>query len=355
MHWTQFFGGLMNFFDDQRNYPDVFANTSESSNFLPFWILAAPLTLLGFRQRKTASEPGPGAPKLPALLVGLALFLLCVSCYQIVGYPGWLAAITGFGFSTESRSVLAGGLAGMLFLIVSLRFDYRRFVSLRFRLIALAAAAIGISIYLIWNRTWNPAFLTVGRSISLGTLAVALSAGYLLMAPRLFAFGLAAVLLWNNFLVNPISQGLPSLLESTAMRHVERVRQADPDALWAAYERSTLPQFIMASGANVLNGIKVLPPLRLLEQIDPDGRSRDIYNRYAYIVLRLPRPGERGPHFEYSTPDTYRLFVEPTDPALRAAGLKYVVFRRRLAEGEAHGLALLDEMPESKIWIYQIL
>jgi len=170
-----------------------------------------------------------------------------------------------------------------------------------------------------------------------------------------FALGLVALLLWNNFLVNPIAQGLPSLLESTAMRRIERIRQADPEGLWAGYERSTLPQFVIASGAPVLNGVKVVPPLPLLQQIDPAGTSRDIYNRYAYIVLRLPRPGEEGSHFEYSTPDSYRLFIEPTDPALRSAGLKYVVFRRRLGEEEMRGLTLLDELPESQIWIYRVL
>jgi hypothetical protein len=104
-----------------------------------------------------------------------------------------------------------------------------------------------------------------------------------------------------------------------------------------------------------LNGVKVVPPLPLLQQIDPAGTSRDIYNRYAYIVLRLPRPGEEGSHFEYSTPDSYRLFIEPTDPALRSAGLKYVVFRRRLGDEEMRGLTLLDELPESQIWIYEVL
>jgi hypothetical protein len=40
---------------------------------------------------------------------------------------------------------------------------------------------------------------------------------------------------------------------------------------------------------------------------------------------------------------------------LRGAGLKYVVFRRRLAEDEMAGLALVDELPESQIWVYRLL
>ncbi len=353
MHWTQFFGGLMNFFDGEH-HPDVFANASEGSNFLPLWILALPVMLWGFwKTAKKSGDKTVGA-SLPPVFVALALFLLSVGVYQIAGYPSWLATITGFGFTTESRSLLASGIAGMLFLFVSLRHDQRGWFSKRLRLVVLGAIAIGVTAYLVWNRTWNPNFLDHTRLLSLGAIDVGLAAIYLFLAPRLFAIGLAAVLLWNNFLVNPIAQGLPSLLDSTAMQRIARIRQADPDGLWAGYDRSTLPQFVMASGAPVLNGVKVVPPLPLLQQIDPAGTSRDIYNRYAYIVLRLPRPGEQGSHFEYSTPDSYRLFIAPTDPVLRSAGLKYVIFRRRLEEGEVPGLALVDELPESQIWIYEL-
>jgi hypothetical protein len=351
MHWTQFFGGLMNFFDGEQQHPEIFANTSEGSNFLPLWILALSVTLFGFC--KTAGEKAGAV--FPPIIASLAVFLVCVGIYEVTGYPSWLATVTGFGFTTESRSLLALGFGGMLFLFVSLRHDHRDWLSTSVKVAVLGAITIGIAVYLFWNRTWNPTFLNYARLLSLGAISLGLAAAYLFFAPRLFALGLGALLLWNNFLVNPIAQGLPSLLESTAMQRIERIHKADPEALWAAYERSTLPQFVIASGASVLNGVKVVPPLPLLQQIDPAGTSRDIYNRYAYIVLRLPRPGEEGSHFEYSTPDSYRLFIEPTDPALRSAGLKYVVFRRRLGDEEMRGLTLLDELPESQIWIYKVL
>jgi hypothetical protein len=355
MHWTQFFGGLMNFFDGDRRYPDIFANASEGSNFLPLWIMALAVALWSSWKVARHSPQARAGTHLPSVVVMLALFLVCVSVYELAGYPAWLATITGIGFTTENRSLLATGFAGMLLLFVTLRHDHRNWLPARLRLAFLVVIAIGISSYLFWNRTWNPTFLTFAHSISLGIVGLVLAAGYLFLAPRRFALGLAVFLFWHNFLVNPIAQGLPSLLESTPMRSIERIRQADPEGLWAAYERSTLPQFVIASGAPVLNGIKVVPPLPLLQQIDPAGTSRDIYNRYAYIVLRLPRPGEVGSHFEYSTPDSYRLFIEPTDPALRSAGLKYVVFRRRLGDGEVRGLTLFEEMPESQIWIYKVL
>ena len=221
MHWTQFFGGLLNFFDGEQQHPDIFANTSEGSNFLPFWILALPVTLLGLCKSKRSAE----RESSPAVVGALALFLLGLSVYAVTGYPAWLASITGLGFTTENRSVLALGVAGMLLLFVSLRRDHREWLSMPWRCALLAAVAIAVLAYLFWNRTWNPKYLDVARSLSLGGIAVGLAAGYLFLAPRIFAMVLAAVLLWNNFLVNPVAQGLPALLESTAMRRIEKIHQ----------------------------------------------------------------------------------------------------------------------------------
>ncbi len=352
LKWTQFFGGLLNFFDGEREYPDVFPNTSEASNFVPLWILAGAVCLVTWwRGRLTGRGEWPG--NFP-ILFSLLIFLLLLSCYQLVGFPGWLATITGLSFTTETRSILGTGFAGMLFVILAMQTRGRPALSRAMLVVFLSAAVLLVAFYLLWNRQWNPIYLTTWRLLSLGVIGAAIAAGYLLLPPRIFLPLLGVLLLWNNFLVNPIAQGLPSLLESRAMQRIEEIRQRDPDALWAGYDRSTLPQFVLASGARVLNGIKVVPPLDLLRQIDASAASREIYNRYAYIVLRLPRPGDAGSHFEYSTPDSYRLFVQPGDPVLRSARLKYVIFRRLLAEGEAPGLSLVEQLPGSQIWIYRL-
>ncbi len=142
MHWTQFFGGLMNFFDGEQQHPDTFANTSEGSNFLPFWILAVPVTLVAWW--RTAGDSGEERPRvgLPPMIFVLALFLVCLTVYQTMGYPSWLATITGFGFTTENRSLLASGFAGMLFLLASLRYDYRSWLSRRLKFVILTIIAV---------------------------------------------------------------------------------------------------------------------------------------------------------------------------------------------------------------------
>ncbi len=356
MSFAQFFGGLMNFFDGEREHADAYANTSEAGNFLPLWILAMMVLLLNaWEKRFVRRDIGLPLARTSSLLVALGFFILFLGTYALFGFPGWLAQITGLGFSTESRSLIGIGIAGMIFAFLSLHREEKPLLRSWYGAGAAVLIILSAAVYVVGSRAANPIFLTTTRSILLASVATGLGVSYLLLPARVFGCVLCAALLYNNFLVNPISQGLPSLLESAAARKIAAIYQADPEAGWAAYERSTLPQFVLASGAHVLNGVKIVPPLELLRQIDVSGASREIYNRYAYIVFRLPRPGESGPHFESSTPDSYRLFISPTDPALRAAGLKYVVFRRVLTPEETTGLTLLNALPESQMWIYKLL
>ena len=180
--------------------------------------------------------------------------------------------------------------------------------------------------------------------------------GSLYFCARGIVFGcaLAGALLLNNFLVNPISEGLPALLHSKAARHIAALSKSDPTAGWAVYERGTRAQLVMASGARVLNGIKSVPDLKTLTRLDPTQTSRDIYNRYAFMVLDLPRSGETAPSFHLQGPDWYRAFVSPFDKAMREQGLRYVVFPRLLKAEEMGTMRLIDALPANLIWIYKL-
>ena len=77
-------------------------------------------------------------------------------------------------------------------------------------------------------------------------------------------------------------------------------------------------------------------------------------DRYAYILFYLPDTSDAIPHFRALTEDSYRVFVRPTDPVLRAEGLRYAVFRRKLEAHEVEGLQLIDALPARQIWIYKV-
>ncbi|MGI8891006.1 MAG: DUF7654 domain-containing protein [Chthoniobacterales bacterium] len=196
---------------------------------------------------------------------------------------------------------------------------------------------------------WTSLALLVAITSILGSF-------YLCAKPILFGLLFAGALMFNNFLVNPIAQGLPILLESTAAQHLAALHAADPKALWAAYDRNTLAQFGTAQGARFLNGLKTVPDLKLLGQLDASPVSRAIYNRYAFITLNLPPAGETRVHFRPlgKMTDGYRLFVRPDHPALQAAGLRYAVFPRILNAGERGTMRLIDALPANLIYIYRV-
>ena len=171
--------------------------------------------------------------------------------------------------------------------------------------------------------------MLIGTTTLLGSL-------YFCARGIVFGCALAGALLLNNFLVNPISEGLPVLLRSQAAQHIAAIYKSDPTAGWAVYERGTRAQLVMASGARVLNGLKSVPDLQALSRLDPAQTSRDIYNRYAFVVLDLPRSGETTASFQLQGPDWYRAFVSPVRSNNARAGSEIRHFPA-LAQGRGNG------------------
>ena len=354
MSLSRFLSGVLNFFDGEGEHADFFPNSSEASNFLPIWIPA--MGILIWQRYQQSRDPNRCFVRVgnsTALLAALTAFIVFFGCYALIGLPDWFCRVTALTFCTEKRSILAIGVAGSMLTLLSLR---RGAPLLKGRAGIAAIVAIGtaVLVYLVCVQHENPVFLAPPRFFLLFAICVCLGAAYVYTRAIVFATVLAAALLFNNFLVNPIAQGLPSLLESAAAKRISAIHKADPEGAWVSYGWSTLAEFAKASGARVLNGVKVVPNLPLLAKLDPSGAARDIYNRYAYIVFYLPDTSDAIPRFRTLTEDSYRLFVSPTDPVLRAEGLRYAVFRRQLEAKEAEGLQLIDALPSRQIWIYKV-
>jgi hypothetical protein len=350
----QLFSGLLNFFDGSRPHPAMFPNTSEASNFFPIWLPVIAGLLWRWRNWHARGESRAMTSRSMPLCGALAVFILFFSVYAVAGLPEWFCRITALNFVTEQRALLAIGVAGLMLTFASLRDDGIALVSGRGRIWIPTLIAFAALVYFVTAQRQNPVYLTRGYCALYIALSTLLGSFYFCAKPIVFACTFSGALLLNNFLVNPISRGLPILLHSQAARHIAAIYKSDPTAAWAAYERGMAAQFAIASGAHVLNGVKAVPDLYLLGQLDRAGSARDIYNRYGVMALDLPRPGELAARFEAVGGDSYRAFVSPFDPALRQAGLKYVVFPRMLSPEEIGGMKLIDALPENFLWIYKL-
>lgn len=347
------FSGLLNFFDGTRPRPAMFRNATEASNFFPIWLAAiAGISWRLWKSRRSGAEES-SIISLP-LCLGLAGYVLVFSCYAVMGLPEWLCRITALNFCPETRVRLTIGIAGLMLAFLSLDANGLALVrGWRRAVVPIVISAAALT-YLWCIRDDNAAYLTPGYvALLIGTTTL-LGTLYFCARGIVFGCGLAAALLLNNFLVNPISEGLPIFLRSQAAQHIAAIYKSDPTAGWAVYERGTRAQLVMASGARVLNGLKSVPDLPALTRLDPTHTSREIYNRYAIVFFTLPRSEEGTASFQLKGPDWYQVFVSPFAQAMRDANLRYVVFPRLLGPEEMATMKLIDALPANHIWIYKL-
>jgi hypothetical protein len=132
---------------------------------------------------------------------------------------------------------------------------------------------------------------------------------------------------------------------------VEKIRAADPQAKWIAYNDFNLAQLILATGARVFNGTKIVPDLTFWRRLDPDGRAKWIYNRYANIYCRLPADFDpEGLSLFHE--DVYILSLLPDSSVLRDIGCQYLLFPDVWPDAELHGFSLVQQITQSNMWIY---
>ncbi len=351
--FAHLFSGLLNFFDATRPRPAMFRNATEASNFFPIWLAAIVGVSWTLWKSHRAGGEGASIISMP-LCLSLAGYVLVFSCYAVLGLPEWLCRITALNVCPETRVRLTIGVAGLMLTFLSLGADGRALVRGRWRAVVPIVIGGAALIYILSIRGENAAYLTPGYVALLVGTTTLLGSLYFCARGIVFGWSLAAALLLNNFLVNPISEGLPIFLRSQAAKHIAAIYKSDPTAGWGIYERGTRAQLVMASGARVLNGIKSVPDLPALSGLDPAHTSRDIYNRYAFVLLDLPLSAETTASFELKGPDWYRVFVSPFDKAMRDANLRYVVFPRSLAPEEMGKMKLIDALPGNLIWIYKL-
>lgn len=336
------FNGLLGFFNwSERDYLRTRENPSEASNFYPLWLFLVPgATASMFRKRA-------GRATELAVAACLTLFTL----YAFFPFPEWLCKYTLLSFVTGTRVILSVGVAGIL--LVTLHFAREPSIA-GTRRSTPAFVSLGVIIVeFLLSRPGNEAFLNTWRSISLLALNSILVALYFFAPFRLFAATFLLALSLNNGLVNPIASGLGPLLEATPAEAVRDIAKRDPDGKWVTFSTAWLPQFLKAQGAEVVNGLNVVPDLQLCHQLDPTRQYESIYNRYAFMILERAMDHEE-PAFRALNPSAYILRISARDPVLLSYGVRYEVFSHEIPPTETDQMQLVSSFPANRIWIYHV-
>jgi hypothetical protein len=84
--------------------------------------------------------------------------------------------------------------------------------------------------------------------------------------------------------VNPLYRGVYDLgTETTAGRAVSAIVRDDPDARWVGIGGYVPTAMLLESGAHSYNGVQTYPPEEMWDEIDPSGKSSDVWNRLANV------------------------------------------------------------------------
>ena len=323
----------------EDTFPEKLDNVCEASSFFPIALAAVPLILVSLR----------GQWKNLKLILPSCLFLGFFTLFSLVPMPHWLAAATGLSVTTTVRWVLVIGMANIVIAILFLPEAAK--APLKLRGLAWLVAMVLTGCWFVAASRTSPIFLTGWRIAALAVASAMLYASYLTGRARLFGLCSLCVLGPAALTVNPVTQGLGPLLRSPGSAAVREIARSDPGAGWAAYNTAVLSQFLVAQGLPVVTGAKTLPDLRFYDQIDPGGRSRDIYNRYGISVFRMPSTAA-GVHFNLLNFCGFFVSISPLNPALHRAGVRFFVFPQAV---HLPGLQLLKSLPDSHLWIYRNL
>jgi hypothetical protein len=340
---AQVFGGFFAFFITPEHFPLAWANVCEASNFVLLFPVPMAVLIWQWWDGRSVSPVEWG-------LLGYILVLLT---WTIVGWPHWLAVASGFSRSQPVRSLLGLGLASILLCCVFLARSIVDGPRGR-RLVVFGGLAAALLAYVLDFDRATSGFATTGQ-IALVVLGGGL-AGYLLLTRRHVAFALCVLVphVWANGLVNPVAVGLGPILESPLIQRLSRFVAEDPNARWIVYGDFTTPTLFKMAGANVFNGINIMPRIDDFRVIDRDGAGMPVYNRSGYMVV-VP---EEGPNVGLQNvhDDLFEMRVDPNSDVWRDLGIRYVVLQAASTDPEFLAKATLEQTGrETGLWIYKYL
>jgi hypothetical protein len=340
----QYFSGLMNLLDSPMVFPSGLSKAIETANFIPLWIPVAIVT-----GRALLAQPREHARELACLAL-----LIVLSVYALCPLPWWISSFTLLSFCTEIRALLTIGLANIVFVVLNLPL-------LRTCLAKWSRKAVVGTILLLGALTWlylhkaaavYPLFLKPWRLWMFLTIDVMALWLLLKARARVFALTLIAALIVTNGLVNPVMIGLGSMLRARPATALRKLIREHPDDAWVAYDSNPLSEYLMALGARVVSGLKIVPDLDLYRAMDPKGESRSIYNRYsfAYFLFREDRDTAA---VRVDTFPNHLVSMHPLNGILKAHHVRYFVFPRPFGEPAKESIELVLSLPGNQIWVYQ--
>ena len=262
-----------------------------------------------------------------ALSLALCGYIGLLLVYALIGVPTFVARLTGLYLAQGTRAIVGAGVADIALVAVFLAAapDDRRPGRMAGSLVPAGIwgaflVGLGLASGSLLGGRGPAAILVLG--VAFGALA------WLALTRSRFAAGAAAAVsvattIWFNPLV---AGGSTYIADNPLSRKVLEIdRAAGGGSRWIVYNHADLGVLLPAIGVKSLGGIHYYPQESLWSRVDPSRKYSWVWNRYAHVGFRLPKPGA-GFSIEVRSYDLLVVFLDPADPEFQKFEADYILY-----------------------------
>jgi hypothetical protein len=303
-------------------------NPSESAGF---FLLLPAVVVAALVSPRIRTRLGP-------VVWALLPWTLVLGWFCVSEVPQWVSELTLLGHAQGYRAQIALGLASIVCCIRLLAVSSGLPIDRETMRVALSVFVLCAGLYLWQGLELEWQVRLFSRALPQAVLFVAAAAAALsvlaaLGRTRVFSLLLVLGLVVTSGNFNPLARGFPDWRESELGTAVRDVLANDPDAdsesppLWLTYggDYPTPGTLATLMGARSLAGVYYYPQPELWAPLDPKGKQRERYNRFA-ITRLLHGPLKSGKvEFQTRGPALLNVTASPLNPKLWRMGARYVL------------------------------
>ena len=313
--WGRLLAPFLEFSMTGDRYPERLGNACEAAGF---FFIAPLLALPAIRDaiRGRADR---------AFIVPLVL-VACVVFYMVAGIPMWAAQISGWSYVSSGRASVLVGVATAIALVRYLGRDEK--VSATSKAWWIFGGWVLFFIALLKStNVWLEHFETPGTIIAsallFGLIATCIwirsvvATCVLLVLPQFYA----------SALINPVARGVSGITQSGLLQWVAEAQKNQPAGKWIVlgdtFRARLLPDFVKATGIDVLGGMRCNPDEEMLRILDPPKKYAALTDRYAWIHFK--RADVKMPVFEAAPGLAYDITIPLSQELLDQLGVKHIL------------------------------
>ncbi len=250
--------------------------------------------------------------KLTAVELSLAVAILFILYFMFFGIPISIAEYSLWGRVPGKRADLALGFSCLVLTALLTNRDREKLTRpIKYLNLIAAASAISWTI-IVYETTQNldDSILSVFKQSSqYFVFSVTLISGFLLARGSIKTYFAVTLILsaLTTYFFNPVvtapnyvTVDIPALEKQEDIRKNNRI---------LALDSSVPAMYLLASGAELVNGIFYYPQKTIWTRLDPDSNSSKIYNRYQHLRFYVSKTIENHKTFKLENPGPDRVEV----------------------------------------------